>query len=205
MSASEAAAEALRWLRFSKEDLEAAGHFVAGDHPTPRHACWLSQQAAEKALKAALYWKGSTSRLSTTYASCGTSSRTAGPQGQLRQRWPNSRCGARSPDTRAIGPSPRRLTLRGPWRRRAPCTTTSRRSLSAAAWSPNRIATRGQRRELVACAQSSAVAALYVLQDGEGAGVSVPWARRKSSLRRGSRVPVVAAERVKNCAGAVHR
>ena len=58
MSASEAAAEALRWLRFSKEDLEAAGHFVAGDHPTPRHACWLSQQAAEKALKAALVLEG---------------------------------------------------------------------------------------------------------------------------------------------------
>ena len=54
---------------------------------------------------------------------------------------------------------------------------------------------------MVACAQSSAVAALYVLQDGEGAGVSVPWARRESPLRRGSGVLVVAAERAKGRAG----
>ena len=46
--------EALRWLRFSGEDLNVAGHLIRGDLPAPRHACWLCQQAAEKALKAAL-------------------------------------------------------------------------------------------------------------------------------------------------------
>lgn len=46
--------EALRWLRFSKEDLDVAQRLLTGLPPAPRHVCWLSQQAAEKALKAAL-------------------------------------------------------------------------------------------------------------------------------------------------------
>ena len=46
--------ESLRWLRFSREDLDVASRLLSGDPPTPRHVCWLSQQAAEKALKAAL-------------------------------------------------------------------------------------------------------------------------------------------------------
>ena len=46
--------EALRWLRFSEEDLSVASRLMTGIPTAPRHACWLSQQAAEKALKAAL-------------------------------------------------------------------------------------------------------------------------------------------------------
>ena len=46
--------EALRWLRFSEEDISVAVRLISGAPTAPRHACWLSQQAAEKALKAAL-------------------------------------------------------------------------------------------------------------------------------------------------------
>lgn len=50
--------EALRWLQFSKEDLDVARRLISGIPTAPRHACWLSQQAAEKALKAALVLEG---------------------------------------------------------------------------------------------------------------------------------------------------
>ena len=46
--------EALRWLRFAREDLEVARRLLRDDRVAVRHVCWLSQQAAEKALKAAL-------------------------------------------------------------------------------------------------------------------------------------------------------
>ena len=46
--------EAQRWLQFSAEDLDVAQRLLADRSPAPRHVCWLSQQAAEKALKAAL-------------------------------------------------------------------------------------------------------------------------------------------------------
>ena len=46
--------EALRWLTFSKKDLRVALQLIRGPDPSPHHACWLSQQSAEKALKAAL-------------------------------------------------------------------------------------------------------------------------------------------------------
>ncbi len=46
--------QAHRWLQFSEEDLYVAQRLLAVDPPAPRHVCWLSQQAAEKALKAAL-------------------------------------------------------------------------------------------------------------------------------------------------------
>ena len=46
--------EALRWLQYCNDDLAAASHLMAGTLTSPRHTCWLSQQAAEKALKAAL-------------------------------------------------------------------------------------------------------------------------------------------------------
>ena len=45
--------EALRWLRFSDEDLSIASQLICIPSP-PRHVCWLCQQAVEKALKAAL-------------------------------------------------------------------------------------------------------------------------------------------------------
>ena len=52
MSVPEIVDEARRWLRYAVEDLDAAGALL-GNEPS-RHACWLAQQAAEKALKGAL-------------------------------------------------------------------------------------------------------------------------------------------------------
>ena len=46
--------EARRWLQFSAEDIDVAQRLLADRSSAPRHVCWLSQQAAEKALKAAL-------------------------------------------------------------------------------------------------------------------------------------------------------
>ena len=43
--------EALRWLQYSYRDLSVAQRLTMC---APSHACWLCQQAAEKALKAAL-------------------------------------------------------------------------------------------------------------------------------------------------------
>lgn len=52
MSAPEVVDEARRWLRYATEDLHAAEHLVGNE--LARHACWLAQQAAEKAFKGAL-------------------------------------------------------------------------------------------------------------------------------------------------------
>ena len=52
------ASDALRWLRFSAEDLDVAGLLLTMHPLASRHVCWLSQQAAEKALKAALVLEG---------------------------------------------------------------------------------------------------------------------------------------------------
>lgn len=46
--------EALRWLRFAAEDLDVAQRLLADCASAPRIVCWHAQQAAEKALKAAL-------------------------------------------------------------------------------------------------------------------------------------------------------
>ena len=46
--------ESLRWLRFAKEDLDVAERLLGDERIAARHACWLSHQAAEKAIKAAL-------------------------------------------------------------------------------------------------------------------------------------------------------
>ena len=50
--------EARRWLRFAAEDIDVAQRLLATDGPTVRHTCFLAQQAAEKALKAALVLEG---------------------------------------------------------------------------------------------------------------------------------------------------
>lgn len=50
--------EALRWLKFALEDLRQAEILVKSQEALPRHACWFAQQAAEKALKAALVLEG---------------------------------------------------------------------------------------------------------------------------------------------------
>ncbi len=54
MSEADPRAEAGRWLRYAAEDLAAAEAALRGTAFAPRHACWLAQQAAEKAIKAAL-------------------------------------------------------------------------------------------------------------------------------------------------------
>jgi HEPN domain-containing protein len=45
---------AWRWLRLAQEDLAAARAILRSEGVAPRIACFLSQQAAEKALKAGL-------------------------------------------------------------------------------------------------------------------------------------------------------
>ena len=52
------AADALRWLRYSTEDLDVARVLLASSPSVSRHVCWLAQQSAEKALKAALVLEG---------------------------------------------------------------------------------------------------------------------------------------------------
>lgn len=54
MSEPENVLEARRWLSYAREDVQAAEVII--EHPTIafRHVCWLSQQAVEKSLKAAL-------------------------------------------------------------------------------------------------------------------------------------------------------
>lgn len=54
MTAPDTEEEELRWLRYAREDLTLARALMEERHPVPRHPCWLSQQAAEKAIKAAL-------------------------------------------------------------------------------------------------------------------------------------------------------
>ena len=54
MSEPETVEEARRWLRFAREDLDVAQRLLATDETPSRHVCFLSQQAAEKALKAGL-------------------------------------------------------------------------------------------------------------------------------------------------------
>ena len=58
MSDPELRAEALRWLVFSREDLAVAERLLGLPEAVPRHICWFAQQAAEKALKAALILEG---------------------------------------------------------------------------------------------------------------------------------------------------
>ena len=53
-----AVGDALRWLRYSAEDLDVARVLLTSHASASRHVCWLSQQAAEKALKAALVLEG---------------------------------------------------------------------------------------------------------------------------------------------------
>ena len=54
MSESEHLPEARRWLRYAREDLEAAEALADQPYAVARHSCWLAQQAAEKAVKAIL-------------------------------------------------------------------------------------------------------------------------------------------------------
>lgn len=46
--------DALRWMRYAAEDLRTADRLLVEPGLPPRQACYLAQQAAEKALKAVL-------------------------------------------------------------------------------------------------------------------------------------------------------
>jgi len=52
------AIESRRWLRLAKDDLAGARALLERDDVAPRLACYLAQQAAEKALKARLTRRG---------------------------------------------------------------------------------------------------------------------------------------------------
>jgi HEPN domain-containing protein len=54
MKDDRAVKEAGRWLRFAREDLGGAAAILKDDSTAARNACWLAQQAAEKAIKAGL-------------------------------------------------------------------------------------------------------------------------------------------------------
>jgi len=54
MNDSEILAEVRRWMRFAQEDLATAQALINLPDYVPRNVCYLSQQAVEKALKAAL-------------------------------------------------------------------------------------------------------------------------------------------------------
>ena len=54
MSEAEHETEVRRWLRYAQEDLASAEEMTQRSLGVPRQACWLAQQAAEKALKGAL-------------------------------------------------------------------------------------------------------------------------------------------------------
>lgn len=58
MSEIDRRAEAERWLQYAREDLKLASIGLENPDVTPRHCCNLSQQSAEKALKAALVLLG---------------------------------------------------------------------------------------------------------------------------------------------------
>lgn len=45
---------ALRWLQYSRKDLENASHMIATKPDSFALVCWLCQQSAEKAIKSAL-------------------------------------------------------------------------------------------------------------------------------------------------------
>ena len=54
MQTADRLADTARWLRYAEEDLTTAETFLGHPRVPPRQSCWFAQQAAEKALKAAL-------------------------------------------------------------------------------------------------------------------------------------------------------
>jgi HEPN domain-containing protein len=56
MSEPEYVVETRRWLRYAREDLTAAEGYPSQSTLSARHACFLAQQAAEKAIKAVLVY-----------------------------------------------------------------------------------------------------------------------------------------------------
>ncbi len=54
MQTTDRLADTARWLRYAEEDLITAETYLQDPRVPPRQSCWHAQQAAEKALKAAL-------------------------------------------------------------------------------------------------------------------------------------------------------
>ena len=54
MQTTDRLADTTRWLRYAEEDLITAETYLKDPRIPPRQSCWCAQQAAEKALKAAL-------------------------------------------------------------------------------------------------------------------------------------------------------
>ncbi len=54
MNEAERRKEVGRWLQYARDDLAVAEELSALEPQRHRHICWLSQQAAEKAMKAVL-------------------------------------------------------------------------------------------------------------------------------------------------------
>ncbi|RKU18137.1 HEPN domain-containing protein [Candidatus Poribacteria bacterium] len=54
MQTTDRLTDTARWLRHAEEDLTTAEICLGHTHVPPRQSCWCAQQAAEKALKAAL-------------------------------------------------------------------------------------------------------------------------------------------------------
>jgi HEPN domain-containing protein len=57
MANDDVIAEASRWLALAEEDMRGAEAMASEDAFSPRHVCWYSQQAAEKALKTVLVFE----------------------------------------------------------------------------------------------------------------------------------------------------
>ncbi len=57
MASADVIAEASRWLALAEEDMRGAEAMTSEDAFSPRHVCWYSQQAAEKALKTVLVFE----------------------------------------------------------------------------------------------------------------------------------------------------
>jgi len=58
MTAKSNAEDGRAWLAYAEQDLAGARALLASPQMVPRHVCWLAQQAAEKAIKAALiFWR----------------------------------------------------------------------------------------------------------------------------------------------------
>ena len=135
--------EALRWLRFSEEDLSVAARLMSGAPTAPRHACWLSQQAAEKALKAALMLE----EVDFAFTHDLDALRNLLPDGwSVRDthadlaeltEWQSK------PGIQAIGRNPMMTMRFGQCLRPAPSTTPSWRSSGSAEYSPRRAEGRG--------------------------------------------------------------
>lgn len=57
MASDDVIEEASRWVELAEEDLRGADAMASEEAFSPRHVCWYSQQAAEKALKAVLVFE----------------------------------------------------------------------------------------------------------------------------------------------------